>query len=715
MLTSSEQIQRYNQSRHSTKLGRTIEQVDVLSRLLLKVFASDFLAVFYAQGKGTAMIPVAFHQWGDRGLSRLDLLERAFDGAAGQEQRVRRGFTHFEQTRKSDDAGVDAFAVSNGFRSRYLYPIYVNDELRGIIAAYWIEQREHESSSIAHILNPIAELLIGWMTLVEEIQVSDGFALRLSSLISLFDLPLDEYRVVDLVSRMLKTMRVVLRGYGIGLVSRDPFTGHYQLVEGQDTESMTSQVTDKLASASGAILAERRKQIAQPRSWFDLSPQFEEEQLTVILSELYSDDRYHFAAVFTKEGAHECTEAELELIGVFRMFSETILANARLVRDLKKANEKIKESSSRLADSETMAALADMSSGIAHDLNNTVGSVVGRLQLMKMKCTDEKLLSSLTKVESAALEASETVKRLQQFSSSVKAKGLAKIDLVALLRAYAEKQDNAWQELADRKRVEVVTAIDALDAVISATAEDVLVILDKLITNAIEFAPEGSAVQVTLSQSEKEIVISVADRGPGIPQEMRARIFYPFFTTKSSRGAGLGLAIVYGIVSRLGGKISVLSEPGSGSLFRLTFGRTEAPSDISEITRKTLKVSNLRVLVVDDDDQIRDILSDMLTLDGHAATTCHDGYAALQSLDTGAYDLMITDLGMPGMSGLDLAGAAHEKHPGMPIAMITGWGTQLNEEEIALRGIRAVIPKPFHLKDVKALVHKLAAPREALD
>lgn len=99
----------------------------------------------------------------------------------------------------------------------------------------------------------------------------------------------------------------------------------------------------------------------------------------------------------------------------------------------------------------------------------------------------------------------------------------------------------------------------------------------------------------------------------------------------------------------------------------------------------------------------------MLMIDGHRATACADAYAALEALEKGGFDLLITDLGMPGISGLDLAGVVHETYPQMPIALVTGWGVQLTQDELSSKGIRAVLPKPFHLKEVKALVKELAA------
>jgi len=114
----------------------------------------------------------------------------------------------------------------------------------------------------------------------------------------------------------------------------------------------------------------------------------------------------------------------------------------------------------------------------------------------------------------------------------------------------------------------------------------------------------------------------------------------------------------------------------------------------------------LRILVVDDDEQIRKVLTDMLAIHGHYAATCPDAYSALEVVKKESFDLLITDLGMPGMSGLALAGIIHAAFPQMPIALTTGCGKELNPDEISSKGVSAVLFKPFRLKDVKSLVEE---------
>jgi len=262
--------------------------------------------------------------------------------------------------------------------------------------------------------------------------------------------------------------------------------------------------------------------------------------------------------------------------------------------------------------------------------------------------------------------------------------------------------------MASDKQVHVEHSCLIDHAIMEGTDTDLVAVVRKLVENAVEHSPAGAQVLVELTQDDRHYIMRVTDHGEGIPPEIRKKIFYPFFTTKSERGAGLGLAIVHGIVSRHSGEIQLAPTEGGGATFAVAFNRRHDLEEVTEVTHRRRTADNLRVLVVDDDDQIRDILADMLNINGHRTVSCSDGYAALEAVERERFDMLITDLGMPGMSGLELAGAVHEKLPKMPIAMITGWGTQLNKEEVALKGILAILPKPFHIKDIKQLVDDLA-------
>ncbi|MFH1687045.1 MAG: hybrid sensor histidine kinase/response regulator, partial [bacterium] len=284
------------------------------------------------------------------------------------------------------------------------------------------------------------------------------------------------------------------------------------------------------------------------------------------------------------------------------------------------------------------------------------------------------------------------------------------VDLRLVVDQCLNAPNSDWKAKAEGRAVSVRLQTDVESAVVEGNADKLVVALEHLLENAVEHSPDGGQVLVMLEAQADEYRLAVVDHGPGIPKAIQGKIFYPFFSTKQRvRSSGLGLAVVHGTVVRHGGTVAIDPDWESGTRMVITFRRPLGLKEDSDITRRGQRRSGLYVLVVDDDEQIREILCDMLTIEGHNPIACADGYAALEAANSGHFDIMITDLGMPGMSGLDLAGLINESFPEIAVAMITGWGSQLDHGEVAIKGIRQVLAKPFHLRDVKDMVRKLVA------
>ena len=329
------------------------------------------------------------------------------------------------------------------------------------------------------------------------------------------------------------------------------------------------------------------------------------------------------------------------------------------------------------------------------------------VQLLKLKVTDDEILDKLDKIEMIAQDGADTVRRIQEFSSGAKYKKTKQFDLVTLLVDFNKNSKGKWIEKAKSNNITVKTSVELHNAFIQGIYDDVLLALNNIVENGVEHAIPDSTVLITLSENKNHYEIKVHNIGVEINRSELKRIFYPFFTKKDTYGAGMGLSIVHGIVTRHGGKISVTSSDEEGTTFKIELLKVDAVDDDSDISRKINTVKQLKILVVDDDDQIREVLTDMLLIDGYETIACEDGLSALEAFKENEFDLVITDLGMPGMSGLELSDEIHSQKPEIPIAMITGWGTQLNHDEVALKGIKTVMSKPFHLKDIKAMIAEL--------
>jgi CheY-like chemotaxis protein len=200
------------------------------------------------------------------------------------------------------------------------------------------------------------------------------------------------------------------------------------------------------------------------------------------------------------------------------------------------------------------------------------------------------------------------------------------------------------------------------------------------------------------------VVCVVEDTGAGMSEEVRQRCFEPFFTTKAEQGTGLGLSIAYGIVTRHGGEIEAWSGPGEGSRFtvRLPVGG-EVPARAPDVP-PVRPSRGARILVVEDEAAVRDVLVDVLTGQGHDVVACADGRSALAHMDGPAFDLAMVDLSMPGLSGWEVAKALRAAQPQVPIAMVTGWGDQIDFGEARTRGIDYLMAKPFNVDDMTRLV-----------
>jgi len=206
--------------------------------------------------------------------------------------------------------------------------------------------------------------------------------------------------------------------------------------------------------------------------------------------------------------------------------------------------------------------------------------------------------------------------------------------------------------------------------------------------------------------------VTVGDTGVGIPEAIRGKIFDPFFTTKGPQGTGLGLSMTYGILSRHGARITVDSQEGRGTRFRLTF----APGVVPDVEAKTPSETSppgltLKCLVVDDEAEVGRVLGDVLQTSGHRVVVLTDGAAAIAQLRAEPFDVVFTDLAMPRVSGWQVAQAVKEIAPTVPVVLVTGFGVELSAEERQTHGVDMVLVKPLKITDVQDVVARAARHR----
>ncbi|UCE23985.1 MAG: response regulator [Candidatus Zixiibacteriota bacterium] len=493
------------------------------------------------------------------------------------------------------------------------------------------------------------------------------------------------------------------------LVYRDRNSGVIQIKNSLADKARAESILNSLELRLAQLCCQTGPEGDSDSIWVNLRDINRSNESPVLASLLGNTRKFDIVLVALPPQTSAVSEQGNEVLTAFGSLARTMIKEMLMMRDMSRTQRLLKKSSDQLAGAETLAALTDMTSGMAHDFNNILGAVIGRVQLMKLKASEEDQLKDLVKVEKLLLEGAQTVRSIQEFSTSTRYKKPERVELVQLITAYASRSDPQWRKLAQQKNVRVDLQIAVKEAPVDGSPGDLTTVVEKIIENAVEHSYENGSIEVVLERANRNYRITIADHGRGIDAKFGKKIFYPFFTTKQVRGAGLGLAMAHGIVGRHRGKITVQSAPESGTIFEVLLPPADSEREDSDITHQGKNIRDLRILVVDDDEQIREVLADMLSIGGHAVTCCADGFSALEVFRSAHFDAVITDLGMAGMSGLDLAGLIQQEKPETPVALITGWGSQLNHDEVALKGIKAVIAKPFHLEEINALIVKLAA------
>lgn len=342
-----------------------------------------------------------------------------------------------------------------------------------------------------------------------------------------------------------------------------------------------------------------------------------------------------------------------------------------------------------------LGALGEMASSFAHTFNDVLTPIIGRTQLLVQRVNDPQLREWLDTIERTALDGARTVRRLQEFLRVRRDEPTAAVDL-------AEATRQAIRATAARRPgVQIHTELGTLPP-ISGEPRAMQEALGHILANALDASPDGTTVIVTAQMEGGEAVISVTDVGPGMTPGVQSRVFEPFFSTKSG-ATGLGLPLAHGIVARHGGQMEVDSVAGRGTSVRVKFpvegvSRPEParPAPVAHATD-----GPAHCLVVDDDPHVRQLISDILTNAGHVvvmATDGSDGIAKFKS-DT-SFDVVVTDLAMPKLNGLQLARHCKTLRPAVPIVMLTGWGMLLTEDELAEHGVDEVLSKPVRMDQV---------------
>jgi len=388
--------------------------------------------------------------------------------------------------------------------------------------------------------------------------------------------------------------------------------------------------------------------------------------------------------------------------------SEGLLA---IVRDMTTQ----REIEAQMHQSERLTALGQMAGGIAHDFNNLLQAILGYAQLMaRSPGNTDVVRRGIDVIEKAANGGAETVRRIQKFARLRPDEPFVSMDLNQVVRDSLAITRPRWEEKKVKGGVPLQLELELGPVpVVMGRPAELNEVITNLVLNAIDAMPRGGTLRLrTRLGDHRHAVITVADTGMGMTEEVRKRVFDPFFTTKGEEGTGLGLSVSHSIIERHGGDLRVDSRPGEGTTFTITLPIGMGPTGESAAGPETGGERKGRILLVDNDPQVLSILGEMLKDAGHHVLPVPSGSEALRVFVPSGFDLIITNVGMPEMSGWDVAERLRAKDPNVPVIFITGWGLQEEDQARCRRlGISALLFKPVPPQELHRTVQVALASR----
>jgi PAS domain S-box-containing protein len=391
------------------------------------------------------------------------------------------------------------------------------------------------------------------------------------------------------------------------------------------------------------------------------------------------------------------------------------LTIARDVTEKKRAAEDLARQREALYQREKLAALGSLLAGVAHELNNPLSVVVARAVLLEEQ-GDSATQAAALKIRTAAERCARIVQTfLAMARQRPPERGPVQINEVVAaaldIAAYAIRTSS----------IEVLLDLAPDIPTILADGDQLHQVMLNLLINAQQALCDQPALRQIRVTSRHEpvpgiVCIEVADTGPGIPLNLRSRVFDPYFTTKGNgMGTGVGLAVSLGIIEGHGGTLTVDCPPGGGTVFRISIPAGHAETGFVERARQPkTDTTGLAVLVVDDEDAVREALKDILEVVGHDVVVTASGREALECINAHRYDVILTDIRMPDIDGRALYGEIRQRWPNLAhrVVFVTGDTLTATVREFADQCGCTVIEKPFLPAEVRNVVAEVAAAGE---
>jgi nitrogen-specific signal transduction histidine kinase/BarA-like signal transduction histidine kinase len=398
-------------------------------------------------------------------------------------------------------------------------------------------------------------------------------------------------------------------------------------------------------------------------------------------------------------------------LSVFGAQAALAIENARLYREMKIKMDQELEIQQKMAEAEKLRALGLMASGIYHNFNNLLTVILGNAELIEATGASDNILKKVSTIKRAALDGASVVNRVLSFTRSQDGQDQHQfVSLNLLINEAVRMTEPVWKGQAQSRGIDIQVSTSLSEERLTTPGNESALkeVLVNLIFNAVDAMPEGGGIELSSFRRGDEVCISVEDTGVGMSPEISKRIFDPFFSTKGVGHSGLGMSSAYGIIKHHQGLLEVESTQGQGTKFIPGPCRANWSHPTEEAKKPvSAELMGLNILLVDDEEKVGAYVSEALTRKGHQVTYVSDALGGLSELENNPYDLMITDLVMPQMSGWEMIERAKFLRPEIYIGLMTGW--EVSDSEMEDRGIEFIIRKPFKISELMHVITQAMA------
>ncbi len=454
-----------------------------------------------------------------------------------------------------------------------------------------------------------------------------------------------------------------------------------------------------------------------------LTPDSNSKAVTILGEEIGRDrdpgvnpDRIRLVELreFCKDGSIIETEARIKFLRDVNGVPTGLLGITRDITNRKRAEEVAIQT-------ERLKAINDLAGGVAHNFNNLLQMVMGGIDLALVDLERGNLSEpkqTLQQVLQVSRSGAATVRRLQSFAQvgdKIRPAEGEVFDLSETVKQTAEMTKPLWKTGPDKEGISIALNLELMDGCfVNARESEITEVLINLVKNSAEALPAGGEIRIKTFFQGNQVVLQVMDTGRGIKREHLKKVFEPFWSTKGvSAGTGMGLAVSHGIISRSGGTISVESLEGKNTTFTVTLPLAKQPEEVPMPSDPKLLPAKLNILVIDDIALIVMHLEGILTKHQQTVFSAISGEEAMEIFRNNKIDLVICDLGMPGMNGYEVGKAVRticreRGIPKTPFILLTGWDVKAQEQEKLIEcGVDAILKKPLDTKKLLANISKV--------